>query len=93
LPLHKMNMSFAIKIEVTTPVTTELIHRFRNFGEEVYRSLKETCSVSIEEIDASTNTFVVQGIRRRDLGRVTLAIKDAVKRHGFEDSASLVRLN
>jgi hypothetical protein len=85
-----MNTSVAIKIEVSGPVITELIYRFHNFGENVYRSLRETCSVSIKEIDAATNTFVVQGIRRRDLGRVTQAIKDAVKRHEFEDSASLV---
>src|SRR6266480_3627351 len=57
-------MSAAIKIEISGPPTSEVIHRFRNFGEDIYRLLRDTCSVDIDEIDAATSSFVVRDIRR-----------------------------
>jgi len=86
-------MRAAYKIEVSDPMTPDLVHRFRNFGEDVYRELRDICSVSIEEIDASTNSFIVGDIHKRDLGTVTLAIRRAIKKHGFEETSSLVRLD
>lgn len=38
------------------------------------------CSVSIEEIDSSTTSFVVRDIHRRDLDVVTQTIKRELKR-------------
>ena len=66
-------MSEAIRIEISDEPTSDIVHRFRNFGEDVYRSLRDTCSVCIEEIDASTTSFIVRDIRRRDLGDVAFA--------------------
>ena len=85
-------MSVAIKIEICDPPTSEVIHRFRNFGEDVYRLLRNTCSVSMDEIDAVTNSFVVREIRRRDLGMVTQTINRELKRHHFDGSGILVKL-
>ena len=85
-------MSAAIKIEISDPPTSEVVHRFRNFGEDIYRLLRDTCSVDIDEIDAATSSFVVRDIRRRDLGVVTQTIKRELKRHHFEGSGTLVRL-
>lgn len=69
-----------------------MIHRFRNFGEDIYRLLRETCSVDIDEIDAATSSFVVRDIHKRDLGVVTQTIKQELKRHHFDGSGTLVRL-
>jgi len=52
-------MSAAIKIDISDEPTSDIIHRFRSFGEDVYRSLRDTCSVSIEVIDVSTTSFTV----------------------------------
>jgi hypothetical protein len=85
-------MSITIKIEISDLPTSEVIHRFRNFGEDIFRLLSDTCAVSIEEIDRATDSFVVRDIHRRDLGLVTQTIKRELKKHHFECSASLVRL-
>ncbi len=85
-------MSAAIKIAISDEPTSDIVHRFRNFGEDVYRSLRDTCSVSIEEVDASTTSFTVRDIHRRDLGDVTQTIKRELKRHHFDSSATLTRL-
>ncbi len=76
-------MSAAIKIEISDPPTSEVIHRFRNFGEDIYRLLGDMCSVDIDEIDAATSSFVVRDIHRRDLGEVTQTIKRELKRQWF----------
>jgi hypothetical protein len=85
-------MSAAIKIAISDEPTSDIIHRFRNFGEDVYRALRDTCAVSIEEVDASTTSFTVRGIHRSDLGDVTQTIKRELKRHHFDSSATLTRL-
>ena len=85
-------MSAAIKIAISDEPTSDIVHRFRNFGEDVYRALRDTCSVSIEEVDGSTTSFTVRDIHRRDLGDVTQTIKRELKRHHFDSSATLTRL-
>jgi hypothetical protein len=85
-------MSANIKIEISDAPTSDVVHRFRNFGEDVYRLLRETCAVSIEEIDASTTSFTVRDIHRRSFGVVTQTIKRELKRHHFDLSATLTRL-
>jgi len=85
-------MSAAIKIAISDEPTSDIVHRFRNFGEDVYRALRDTCSVSIEEVDASTKSFTVRDIQRRHLGDVTQIIKRELKRHHFDSSATLTRL-
>jgi hypothetical protein len=85
-------MSVAIKTMISDLPTSEVIHQFRNFGEDIFRLLRDTCSVNIEEIDRATDSFMVRGIRTCDLGLVTQTIKRELKKHHFDGSASLVKL-
>jgi hypothetical protein len=77
---------------VSDPPTPDAVHRFRNFGEEIYRLLRERCSVSIEEIDAATTSFMVSDIHKREIGRITKIIREELRRHHFEASATLTTL-
>lgn len=55
-------MSTSIKIEINGSTTPEIIHRFRNFGEDLYRALRGSCFVDIEEIDKATTQFTIADI-------------------------------
>lgn len=81
-------MSSAIQIQISDEPTSDVVHRFRNFGEDVYRALRDTCTVSIEEIDASSTSFVVRDIHRRYLGGMAVVTLLAVyaynRRHRSE---------
>jgi hypothetical protein len=77
-------MSLSIKIEIPGPATDQIVHRFRNLGEDVYRDLKAVCSLDIEEIDRATTSFVVRQVRPRDIGHVTQVIKRQLRAHNFE---------
>ena len=81
----------AIRIQISDKPTPDIVHRFRNFGEDIYRALRDECSVSIEEIDASTTSFSVRDIQKRDLGRITKIIKEELRHHHFDSSATLIR--
>ena len=85
-------MSAAIKIEISDEAMIDIVHRFRNFGEDVFRSLGEMCTVDLEEIDASTTSFTVRDIKWSDLGDVSQTIKDELKRHHFDQIATLTRV-
>ena len=60
-------MGVAIKIMISDLPTSEVIHRFRNFGEDIFRLLRDVCSVTIEEIGRGSDSFVVRDIHRHDL--------------------------
>jgi len=57
-------MIVAIKNMISDLPTSEVIHRFYNFGEDVFRLLRDSCSLRILEIDTTTNSFVVR-VRHR----------------------------
>jgi len=85
-------MYAAIKGEISDEPTCDIVHRFRNFGEEVYRGLRDIYSVNIEEVDTSTTSFTVRDIPRRNLGDVMQTIKRELKGHHFDSSATLAKL-
>ena len=67
-------MAKALKIQLSTP-NPDLVHQFRNFGEDVYRALRDECDVSIQEIDASTSEFHVRRIHKRELRTVAAKVR------------------
>jgi len=85
-------MTAVLNIEISDPPTPEVVHRFRNFGEEVWGELKETCDVSLDEIDRATNNFKVSGVRKREVRTVTKMLQAAIKKHGFEGTATITEI-
>ncbi len=81
-----------IRIEICDAPTPTVVHRFRNFGEDVYRAFRDQYTVELAEIDADTSHFHVRGIRRRALRTVIREIDRLVAAHHFTSSASIVVL-
>ena len=59
-----------------------MVHDFRNFGEDVYRALRDDYAVSIEEIDASTDEFHLREIPKREVRTVAVRVRKLVERYG-----------
>ena len=53
-------MSATIEIRISDEPTSETVHRFQNFGEDVYRALCATCPMSIDPIDCATTSFMTE---------------------------------
>ena len=85
-------MRVAIRIELNE-LDMALVHRFQNFGEDVYRALRDRCSISIDEIDRAAHAFHVREIPRRGIGLVVDTIRREIRRHRFEGSMTLARLD
>jgi len=85
-------MSFSLKIEVNDEFSESLVHRFRNFGEDVYVELRAICVISVEEIDVSTTSFNIRKIKPKNIGEVVRRVKNHLKEHGFQESATLNRI-
>lgn len=79
----------AILIQITDAPTPDVVHRFRNFGEDLYRELGSRCLVSIQEIDKSTTSFALRDIRTRDLGAITKSIKAHLRKHHFDGTGTI----
>lgn len=67
-------MGRILKIQLKNP-SPDLIHDFRNFGEDVYRELRDDYDVSINEIDASTSEFHLREIPKREVRTVVARIR------------------
>lgn len=59
----------------------EFLHQFRNFGEDVYRDLRNECSVSIEEIDAATTIFYVRDLRAKFVRTAAARVRKIAWKH------------
>ena len=66
-------MAGTLKVYLTSP-SPDLVHQWRNFGEDVYRALRDECDVSLAEIDASTSEFFVREIHKRELRNIAARV-------------------
>ena len=81
-----------IHIEISEPPTPTVVHRFRNFGEDVYRAFRGQYLVELAEIDAATTQFHVRHVRRKALRSVTRELGRIATAHHLSSSASIVVL-
>ncbi len=73
-------------IEIPNDNKDAFVHRFRNFGEDVYRALRDKCDISIDEIDASTTNFTIRSITDGLLPSINEALETIAKEHFFNDN-------
>lgn len=81
----------SLKIIVHDKPSTDIIHRFQNFGEDVWRRLKDEADISLEEIDASTTFFFIHGVKSKKINRTIKIIYDLLSKHGFENTGEVIR--
>ena len=73
-------MGRTLKVHLTN-ASPDLVHEFRNFGEDVYRALRDDCYVSIEEIDASTRQFHLRDLPRREVRMIAAKVRKLAERY------------
>jgi hypothetical protein len=88
-------MPAVIKVLLTDTQDGELNDRFRNLGEDIYRSLSDSnkATVDLGEIDRCWDYFFVRSIRTRYLGDVTQMLRQLVRRHNFDGLVVLQRVD
>jgi hypothetical protein len=69
----------------------DLVSRFHNLGEDAYRELGGLGTVSLQEIDISTDAFHVRDVRKRHLGTVTQLLERIIRRNMVDGSIELIR--
>jgi len=77
-------MARTLKIELAVPNALSvqgLVPNFQNFGEDVYRALRDECNISIEEIDRFVGAFHLRGIHKRDLRTVVAKVRKILEKH------------
>ena len=83
----------SLKVIVHEDITSDLIHRFRNFGEDVYRELRDEVDINIDQIDRSENEFEIHNIKNSQVNRVIKRIEYHVDKHGFDKSGEVIRIH
>ncbi|MBL8591966.1 MAG: hypothetical protein JNK01_04725 [Devosia sp.] len=59
-----------------------LVHRLRNFGEEVFHQLRDTNwgEIGLDEVDLATSEFAVRGIKQAERRRLARWLQDEAAR-------------
>ncbi len=72
---------------------SDLVHRFRNFGEALYREFRLSghAKISIDEIDSATDRIELFVNTKRHIGGVSAFIKKALKQHNLEELVTVTR--
>ncbi len=81
-----MSRSLKIRILEQSQSGDTFSHRFWVFGEGVYRYCRDTqmASITLAEVDESTDSLVIRSIKARDLRTVEKFIRELLQRHHFE---------
>jgi hypothetical protein len=70
-----------IKHNVPNPLLVgDLVSRFKDFGEDVWRALHDECDVSIKEIDHAVAEFHIRGIHKREARKATAKVRDILEK-------------
>jgi hypothetical protein len=81
-----MAKTLCVRLNAPAP---ELVHEFRNLGEEVWGALHDECEISLAEIDASTSEFHLRGIHKRDLRTVAARLRKLVEKSGMRSHVTV----
>jgi hypothetical protein len=84
-------MATRFRIRIVQPSTPDLVHRLRNLGEDLSRSLGGKGRIDMSEVDAATESFVVEVASSHDLGDVAVLLKKQVARAGADDAFAIER--
>jgi len=77
-------MTRTLKVELAVPNALSvagLVPRFQDFGEDVYRALRDQCDVSIDEIDHFVGAFHLRGIHKREVRSVGATVRKILEKH------------
>ncbi|MFD2057636.1 hypothetical protein ACFSQT_32485 [Mesorhizobium calcicola] len=77
-----MSRSLVINFNIDQAELYGLIHRVRNFGEDVYRFLRTNGwgEIDIGEVDAATTQLIMRDIKHSKLRRVTAWVEEEMRR-------------
>jgi hypothetical protein len=75
----------------TQPDRHALVHRVRNFGEDLYRACREDgwLEISLDEVDRATNRLIVKVRSARRERRIAAMIEALLAKHSFTSKACL----
>ena len=77
-------MSKALRIELAVPnalSVQHLVSQFQNFGEDVYRALRDECDISIGEIDHFSGAFHLRGLHKREVRTTAAKVRKFLEKH------------
>lgn len=77
-------MGRTLKIELAVPNALSvqgLVPNFQNFGEDVYRALRDECDISIDEVDHFAGAFHLRGLHKRDIRTIASKVRKILEKH------------
>jgi hypothetical protein len=77
-------MARTLKVELAVPNALSvdgLVSIFQNFGEDVYRALRDECDISLDEIDHFTGAFHLRGLHKRDVRTVATKVRKILEKY------------
>jgi hypothetical protein len=82
-------MATRFRIRIAQPSSPDMVRRLRDLGEHLSRSLEGKARIDMGEVDAATESFVVEVASSRNLGDVTALLKKQVSRAGSDDAFAI----
>ena len=77
-------MARALRVELAVPNALSvdgLVSNFQDFGEDVYRALRDECDISIDEIDHFAGAFHLRSLHKRDVRTIAAKVRKILEKH------------
>ena len=85
-------MTARYRVRIAQVPTPDLVHRLRNLGEDLSRSLGGLGEIDMDEVDSATEFFSIRVKSARHLGDVTEVVRKELARSGSDGAFAVERL-
>ena len=85
-------MTARYRIRIAQVSTPDLVHRLRNLGEDLSRSLGGLGEIDMDEVDSATEFFSIRVKSARHLGDVSEVVRKELARSGSDGAFAVERL-
>jgi len=79
------------RVRITQASTPDLVHRLRNLGEDLSRSLGSLGEIDMDEVDSATESFSIRVKSARHLGEVAEVVRKELARSGSDGAFAIER--
>jgi hypothetical protein len=79
------------RVRIALASTPDLVHRLRNLGEDLSRSLGSLGEIDMNEVDSATEFFSIRVKSARHLGEVTELVRKELARSGSDGAFAMER--
>ena len=85
-----------LKVELAVPnalAVEGLVPTFQDFGEDVWRELRDKCEISLDEVDHFTGAFHLRRLHKREVRTIAASVRKILEQYQSLDHVKILQVS